>query len=180
MKIYTKAGDTGETALYGGIRVLKTSERICAYGTLDELNAFLGLVASDERTHEGLRISLTRIQNELFHLGAELATPPEKKVAVVPISEADVVRMEKEIDAMEAELKPLKNFILPGGSRVAAELHLARTVCRRAEREAVTLHGSEPLRPIVIKYINRLSDLLFVMARFQNHKVGVADVPWKQ
>ena len=188
MKIYTKGGDAGETGLYGGMRVPKDDLRIRAYGTLDEANSVLGLVVatiggvaggSAKSGKKKLDLSpLIRIQGELFKLGAELATPRGKKVSSQLISEADVKALEKEIDEMESQLKPLKTFILPGGSLAAAMTHFLRTVSRRAERELITLNRAEPLRPVVLQYVNRLSDYFFVLARFFNHELKVSDIPW--
>jgi len=178
MKIYTKKGDTGETGLHGGGRVPKDNLRISTYGTLDELNAILGMVTSDKTLPADLKLRLTRIQAELFQLGAELATPIGKSVGIALIGQTQIEAMEYEIDRMEVALSPLKTFILPGGSLSAAQLHLARTVSRRAERELVTLHRTEPARPEVLQYVNRLSDYLFVCARFANFESGMADIPW--
>jgi cob(I)alamin adenosyltransferase len=174
MKIYTKKGDQGETGLFGGDRVPKDHLRIQAYGTLDELNAALGLISPPAQFGERIR----RIQGELFQLGAELATPREKKVSVALVGIAEVSRLETEIDTMEKTLAPLTHFILPGGTVTAAHLHVARTVCRRAERELVVLHRAEPVRPDVLEYVNRLSDYLFVASRFANREAGVTDVLW--
>lgn len=178
MKIYTKKGDAGETGLYGGERVSKDDLRIRTYGTMDELNAVLGVVLSEPGAPQDLAARILRIQGELFQLGAELATPKSKKVATRLLEQAEITALENEIDAMEAKLQPLKTFILPGGSRTSALLHLARTVSRRVERELVTLHHAEPVRTIVLQYVNRLSDYLFVCARFANHEARVNDVPW--
>jgi cob(I)alamin adenosyltransferase len=184
MKIYTKGGDLGETGLYGGARVPKDDLRIRAYGALDEVNAVIGMLIAEltvglvgavgaERTQ-----GLVRIQGELFQLGAELATPRGKKVASRMIELQDVEFLEKEIDLMEGQLEALKNFILPGGSKAAALTHFVRTVSRRAERELITLNRAEPVRPVVLQYVNRLSDYLFVLARFFNHCLKVKDQPW--
>ncbi len=178
MKIYTKKGDTGETGLFGGERVPKDHLRIRTYGTLDELNSILGMTLTQAGAPDSLRTSLARVQAELFQLGAELATPRGKGVPSGLIDEPQIELLEREIDAMEASLPPLKTFILPGGSACAAHLHLARTVARRAERELVALNRQEPLREAVLRYVNRLSDALFVAARFANHTGGIADVPW--
>lgn len=179
MKIYTKAGDAGQTALYGGAKVPKDHLRIRAYGSLDETNAVLGIVlAESQGLPESLKTGLLRIQNELFQLGAELATPRGGRITTALIEEPHIEALEKEIDAMEAVLSPLKTFILPGGARAAAYLHLARTVVRRSERELVVLHRAEPCRDEVLKYVNRLSDYFFVCARFANHSQKQADVPW--
>ncbi len=179
MKIYTKQGDAGETGLYGGMRVSKDDLRVKVYGTLDELNAVLGVVLTEATLAEGIRIKLIRIQNELFTLGSELATPREKKVAIQTLSEAEVTRLEHEIDEMEKNLSPLKNFILPGGCLSSAHLHFARSVSRRAERELITLHHDQPVRALVLQYVNRLSDYLFVIARFANFKASVQDILWQ-
>jgi cob(I)alamin adenosyltransferase len=178
MKIYTKRGDSGETGLYGGARIPKNALRIQAYGTIDELNAVLGLVLAEDGVPADVSPRLERIQGELFQLGAELATPRDKKLASKLVDQASIELQEREIDAMEEALSPLKAFILPGGGRVGANLHLARTVSRRAEREIVTLHQLEPVRPEVLQYVNRLSDYLFVCARYANHREGKPDVPW--
>ncbi|MGH2347505.1 MAG: cob(I)yrinic acid a,c-diamide adenosyltransferase [Chloroflexota bacterium] len=184
MKIYTKAGDKGQTALFGGRTVTKDVPRVEAYGTLDELNACIGLALAAPGLPADLAALLARIQSELFDLGAELATPPERaadRLAMrVPIMEpAGIEALEAEIDRYETELSPLKTFILPGGTQSAAALHLARTVCRRAERRVVTLAAIEPVNGEVVRYLNRLSDLLFVLARTANHRAAVEDVPWQ-
>ena len=178
MKIYTKGGDTGETGLFGGRRVPKDELRIRAYGGLDELNAALGVTLADESLPADLRSSLTRIQGELFQLGSELATPLDRNPPASLLEDPEVERLEKEIDAMEATLSPLKTFILPGGAKPAALLHFARTACRRAERDIVSLNRSQPLRKAVLRYINRLSDHLFVCARSANHQLGSPETPW--
>jgi cob(I)alamin adenosyltransferase len=183
MKIYTKTGDDGETGLFGGPRVRKNCPRIEAYGTVDELNAVVGMVraqslSADQRLPADLDGLLARIQNELFDLGAQLATPDPAKFGIAGATEAHVAALEGEIDRYEAELEPLKQFILPGGTPAAAALHLARTVCRRAERCTVTLAETETISPGAVIYLNRLSDLLFVLARAANRRAGVADVPW--
>ena len=183
MKIYTKTGDDGETGLFGGPRVRKNSPRIEAYGTVDELNAVVGMVRthvfpSEQGPPADLDGLLARIQNELFDLGAELATPEPAKFGIAGATEAHVSALEREIDRYEVELEPLKQFILPGGTPAAAALHLARTVCRRAERCVVTLTETETISPNTVIYLNRLSDLLFVLARAANRRAGLADVPW--
>jgi cob(I)alamin adenosyltransferase len=181
MKIYTKTGDCGETGLFGGPRVSKDSPRIEAYGTVDELNSLLGVVRALglESTVDTL---LARIQNELFGLGAQLATPNPEAHQTALIGPKHIEALEAAIDRFEAELEPLKQFILPGGAPVAAHLHLARTVCRRAERRLVTLvqQSAEPVAGDLIVYLNRLSDLLFVLARAVNRAAGLADVPWQK
>jgi cob(I)alamin adenosyltransferase len=183
MKIYTKKGDSGQTGLFGGARVAKDHLRIQAYGTLDELNAVLGLAlaaaeASAKPLNPEFRARLGKIQSELFQLGCELATPSGKSAGIRLLSDAEVSRLEQEIDAMESELSPLQTFVLPGGSVASGHLHLARTVCRRAERALVSLHHEEPQRELPLRYVNRLSDYLFVAARLANRHLGVADVPW--
>jgi cob(I)alamin adenosyltransferase len=178
MKIYTKGGDTGETGLFGGSRVPKDDLRIRAYGTLDELNAVLGVTLAEPGISAEIQNRLLRLQGELFQLGAELATPRGKKISLTLIDLAQVEQMEKEIDEMEALLQPLKSFILPGGGKGGALTHLARTISRRAERELVTLHRAEPVRAAVLQYMNRLSDYLFVTARYLNHTMGIQDIPW--
>jgi cob(I)alamin adenosyltransferase len=178
MKIYTKKGDEGETGLYGGARVPKDDLRIQTYGTLDELNAVLGIAACEAGIPDVLKVRLVRVQAELFQMGAELATPKGKKVTTKLLGAPEITELEKEIDSMEDDLEPLTTFILPGGSRLAAQLHFARTVSRRAERKLVTLHKTEAQRPEVLQYVNRLSDYLFVSARWANYRLQVADIPW--
>lgn len=180
MKIYTKTGDDGQTGLFGGARVSKASDRVEAYGTIDELNSVLGLVRAQALSVD-LDAALATIQNELFDLGAELATVAEKvdKLKVAKIADDCVLRLEGWIDAAETELTPLTNFILPGGTAAAANLHFARSVCRRAERCIIASEQTAPVRPILVHYVNRLSDLLFVWARLANARGGVADVAWQ-
>jgi cob(I)alamin adenosyltransferase len=179
MKIYTKTGDGGQTGLFGGTRVSKASARVASYGDVDELNSVLGVIAAHE-SDAAVRAQLERIQGELFTLGAELASTPDKAVStgVDPLDEADIERFEHEIDALERDLAPLKSFVLPGGHPQAARLHLARTTCRRAERGVVALAAIEPVRAEILRYLNRLSDLLFAMARHANFRAKVDDVPW--
>ena len=178
MKIYTKTGDDGTTGLFGGGRVRKSSTRVEAYGTIDELNACIGLAAT-EPLREELFAGLAAIQSDLFTMGAELACVPgrEEKLRLQLLGDADVERLEALIDRMETDLAPLTTFVLPGGTRAAALLHLARTVCRRAERAILALDDTPP-RFTIVQYVNRLSDLLFVMARLANHHAGRPDVPW--
>lgn len=178
MKIYTKTGDAGETGLFGGTRVSKASARVAAYGDVDELNSVLG-VARLHPIDEARDALLQQIQSELFDVGAELAARPGKDVGIPLVDDGDIERLERAIDAAEEELAPLESFILPGGSPGAAHLHLARTVCRRAERSVVGLAAGEAVRPEIVRYLNRLSDLLFVLARLANTRAGVADVPWR-
>ncbi|MBI1850894.1 MAG: cob(I)yrinic acid a,c-diamide adenosyltransferase [Planctomycetes bacterium] len=172
-KVYTKIGDGGETQLVGGLKVSKASPRVKAYGDVDELNSLLGVALAWIEDIE-IRKLVLEIQNELFTLGADLASPPE--VAVPRIEAAAVTRLEKRIDALLEELPPLKEFILPGGRKDAAFLHLARAVARRAERHAVHLATSEPINRTAIVYLNRLSDLLFVIARTANVRAKSAEV----
>jgi len=176
-RIYTKTGDKGETALGDGTRLPKDALRIAAYGTVDETNATIGLARL--YATDALDEILTRIQNDLFDLGADLCVPETSRRAAdaLRVTEAQVERLEKEIDAMNAELSPLTSFVLPGGTAAAAHLHLARTVSRRAERLIVELARAENIGPPALKYINRLSDHLFVAARFANDK-GAKDVLW--
>jgi cob(I)alamin adenosyltransferase len=181
VKIYTKRGDRGETDLLGGGRVGKDDRRVEAYGEVDELNACLGAAAAAS-PHADLRDLARAIQAALFSLGAYLASPDEarrERAAIPGVGEGDVEALEKRIDAHEAELEPLRRFILPGGTAGAAAFHVARTVCRRAERRAVALDRSEPLSPLALRYLNRLSDLLFVLARVENRRAGVPDVEWE-
>ncbi len=178
MKIYTKTGDSGETSLFGGQRVSKNHSRIDAYGTVDELNAIIGIVRSSE-PNPVIEDMLDRIQNELFVLGADLATPPEKNTHIDRINQNYVSRLEKDIDFLEQDLPALKSFILPGGSSGAAQLHQARTVCRRAERICFSCRQSEIISDEALIFLNRLSDLLFVMARHQNQSKNISDVIWK-
>ena len=175
MKIYTRTGDSGETSLFGGARVSKSDPRIEAYGTVDELNSFLG-VARASWPESPLDAELDAIQRDLFEIGAQLASPGESRFDGV--SPERIEGTERAIDSMERELLPLTSFILPAGSLPAANLHAARTVCRRAERLVVALGDSALEKTIV--YLNRLSDYLFVAARFTNAKRGVSDVPWSK
>ena len=179
-KIYTRTGDAGETALGNGTRVPKHSLRVAAYGTVDEANATIGLA----RLHAtgGMEEALARIQNDLFDLGADLCRPDMAKDAEAEypplrMTDAQVARLEAEIDALNADLAPLESFVLPGGGAASAHLHLARTVTRRAERLAVALAAVESVNPEAVKYLNRLSDLLFVLARHCNDR-GAGDVLW--
>ncbi|MGN6515728.1 MAG: cob(I)yrinic acid a,c-diamide adenosyltransferase [Rhizomicrobium sp.] len=176
-RIYTRTGDKGETALGDGSRLPKHALRISAYGTVDEANAAIGLVRL--HTHGQMDDMLARIQNDLFDLGADLCVPESTKrnEGRLRITDGQVDRLESEIDSMNVELKPLSSFVLPGGSAAAAHLHLARTIVRRAERLMTELAGQEPINPAAIKYVNRLSDHLFVAARFANDK-GAGDVLW--
>ncbi|MGQ0571318.1 MAG: cob(I)yrinic acid a,c-diamide adenosyltransferase [Armatimonadota bacterium] len=174
-KIYTKTGDSGETGLFGGGRVPKDDPRVEAYGTVDEVNSVLGVVAA----HLDVELSdrVHAIQRTLFDIGADLATPEPGRVPAVG-AEA-VTSLERLIDHWETELEPLRSFILPGGAAAAALCHLARSLVRRAERRTVTLARSSQVNPEILRYLNRLSDCLFVLARVLNHRAGVADVPWE-
>jgi cob(I)alamin adenosyltransferase len=177
MKIYTRTGDDGSTGLFGGGRVRKDDPRVEAYGTVDEANAAVGF-ARAARLEPAAEVVLARVQSSLFDVGARLAAPPEKAAKVPTVTEADVKALEDAIDALDATLPPLKTFVLPGGSEPAARLHLARTVVRRAERSVVSLSASQAVDPTIVRYLNRLSDLLFVQARAANRSAGVPDVPW--
>lgn len=179
MKIYTKTGDAGTTGLFGGPRVAKDDPRICAYGSIDELNAVIG-IARASGLKEELDTILSSIQHQLFSIGAELATPNPEQHNLKWDAGSHVEEMELSIDKLESSLTPLRNFILPGGSTQAAHLHLARTVCRRTEREIVSFSRDRSVSDAshIVVFLNRLSDLLFVMARFANHQAGVTDVHW--
>ncbi len=183
MKIYTRTGDTGETSLFGGGRVPKDHPRVRAYGTVDELNACLGR-ALGSLAAASSRERLTRLQHDLFALGAHLAAPPAAEGRTRPklprLPEERIEEMERWMDEAEADLPPLGAFILPGGSPGACELHLCRTVCRRAERAVVAFRDEGSDNAFVIRYLNRLSDLLFVLARVENREEGTADVTWSK
>jgi cob(I)alamin adenosyltransferase len=182
-RIYTRRGDAGETSLVGGQRVPKDSRRLECYGTVDELNALVGLArlsAQEQPSLAPLASIFHRVQHELFNLGSLLATLPEDVHPQQPrVTGADVTQLEKEIDAMNAGLPVLRSFVLPGGSRLNAELHLCRTVCRRAERLAVSLAHDETVPLEAIRYLNRLSDAFFVWSRWVNHQLGVPEVLWQ-
>ncbi|HVR38978.1 MAG TPA: cob(I)yrinic acid a,c-diamide adenosyltransferase, partial [Thermoanaerobaculia bacterium] len=177
MKIYTRTGDRGETSLFGGARVAKCDPRIEAYGTIDELNSFIGL-ARASWSPSPIDAQLHQTQSDLFEIGAHLASPGTSRFP--GIDEARIVELERGIDGMESELAPLRTFILPGGSLASAQLHVARTICRRAERLVVALEDESLATQSTIAYLNRLSDYLFVAARFANCKQGVSDVPWSR
>ncbi|RJF81041.1 cob(I)yrinic acid a,c-diamide adenosyltransferase [Azospirillum cavernae] len=178
-RIYTRGGDAGETSLGDGSRVPKHDRRVAAYGTVDEANAAIGLARLHTKDQPAIDAMLGRIQNDLFDLGADLCTPeePEPKYPPLRVLQSQVDRLEAEIDAMNADLAPLKSFILPGGSPAAAHLHLARTIARRAERLMTDLARHEPVTPAALKYVNRLSDHLFVLGRVVNDN-GASDVLW--
>lgn len=177
MKIYTKRGDEGQTDLFGAGRVSKNDPRVEVYGTVDEANAWLGVALSELGADSAMTNVMIRLQNELFCLGSELAAPGALD-KIPAIADADIERMEQEIDAADLELPKLKHFVLPSGSKACAALHVARTVVRRAERLSVPLLVDEQIRPIVVRYLNRLSDHLFTMARLANHRANVAEVEW--
>jgi len=183
MRIYTRTGDGGETHLFGGERVPKADPRVEAYGTVDELNSVLGLVRANLPADPELHRVLTAVQKALFAVGAELATarPEDPRLAshVPRVGAADVEALERFIDRMEADLEPLRTFVLPGGTEAGALLHVARAVCRRAERRVVALARQAAVNPEVLRYLNRLSDLLFVAARWVNHQAGVPESPWE-
>jgi len=176
MKIYTRTGDRGETSLFGGARVAKNDPRIEAYGTVDELSSCIGVARAGSLPPE-LDTLLEQVQRDLFDVGAHLASPGTSRFPGV--ESARIEELERAIDTMESELTPLTNFILPGGTLGAANLHVARTVCRRAERCVVALHDDTPATISTVIYLNRLSDSLFVAARFTNARARVADVPWR-
>ena len=185
MKVYTKTGDKGTTALFGGSRVPKHHIRIESYGTVDELNSHIGLIR-DQDINPLYKNVLIEVQDRLFTLGAILATPPEKEVLKngekrlqnLGIVEADIEYLEKEIDTMEDDLPPMTHFVLPGGHTTVSYCHIARCVCRRAERLATHLHEIEPTDELVLKYLNRLSDYIFVLARKLSHDLDANEVPW--
>jgi len=178
-KVYTRTGDDGTTALGSGQRVSKDSLRIEAYGTVDELNSQIGVVLA-AGAHESVAAALRTIQNELFHLGSDLCILEEdkKRLPAPKIEERHILALEKLMDRLSEELSPLENFILPGGTAGSAHLHVARTVCRRAERLVVALGREEAVGAFTVRYLNRLSDALFVMARHENHRRGIPDVLW--
>ena len=177
MKIYTKGGDKGETFLYGGRRVSKDDLRIECYGTVDELNSFLGLLAAGINESD-ISSFLYKIQKQLFDIGSLLAADPGKSLALPEIKEEDILSIEQQIDNMSSQLPPLKTFILPGGSREVSYAHICRTICRRAERRCISLGHEEYVKEIIIKYLNRLSDFFFVLSRKIALDQGHDDIPW--
>jgi len=186
MKIYTKTGDKGTTALFGGKRVSKADLRIETYGTIDELNSYIGLVRDQEvnlpagQAGAKRKNVLVEIQDRLFTVGSILATEPgNTKVKVPSLIEGDITFLEKEIDAMDAELPAMKSFVLPGGHQSVSFCHVARTVCRRAERLVIALDAQEKVDPLIIQYLNRLSDYLFMLSRKMTAELGVEETPWK-
>ena len=181
MKIYTKTGDKGKTSLIGGTKVFKSDLRIEAYGTVDELNSYVGLCLDHLKSHSVNNV-LAEIQDRLFTIGSALACDPDKesKLKIPDLHEADVELLEKEIDKMNEVLAVMKSFILPGGHIAVSTLHIARCVCRRAERCCVRMQKKEmEVEPLIIKYLNRLSDYLFVLARFAAHELKIEEIPWK-
>ena len=180
MKIYTKTGDKGETGLFGGARVSKASERVGVYGEVDELNSTIGFARACD-VDDKLDALLDGIQHELFQVGAELGSVADRKekLSITLIGDDRIEALERAIDELEEELEPLQAFILPGGSAGASALHMARCVCRRAERALVGLEQSEPVRGELLRYLNRLSDFLFTAARYANRKAGVSDIEWR-
>ncbi|MBM4174591.1 MAG: cob(I)yrinic acid a,c-diamide adenosyltransferase [Ignavibacteria bacterium] len=181
MKIYTKTGDDGTSSLFGGERVKKNDPRLEAYGTVDELNSFLGLTIVHIKSDQILKV-VSKIQSNLFSIGARLATPPAQLIKlknIEQISDAEVKQIENEIDALESQLEPIKNFIIPGGCVGANHLHIARAICRRCERRIIAIDSEENNLDILIRYINRISDYLFVAARFENKINNVPDSLWK-
>jgi len=177
-KIYTKTGDKGETSLFGGKRLLKNHIRIEAYGTVDELNSYIGMLGDVIEKAE-TKVILKEIQDRLFTIGANLASDPDKEMQVPDVVDADIELLEKNMDEMEKELPALKHFILPGGHMSVSFCHIARCVCRRAERITIALQQESPIEAIIVKYLNRLSDYLFMLARFQAKEVGVEEVKWE-
>ena len=179
-KIYTKTGDKGKTSLIGGTKVSKAHLRIEAYGTVDELNSYIGLCGDLIRDENAKKV-LQEVQDRLFTIGSSLACDPEKetKMAIPDLEESDCIFLEKEIDAMEKELPPMKSFILPGGDARMSHLHIARCVCRRAERCCVRLAEETTVEEIIIRYLNRLSDYLFVLARYTGYLLDIPDTPWR-
>ena len=185
MKIYTKTGDNGTTALFGGTRVKKYNSRIESYGTVDELNSYIGLIKDQEISDEA-KASLLKIQNELFTLGAMLATPPEKetlkngkeRLNIPKIDDTSILFLENEIDKMDDVLPQMTHFVLPGGHQAVSFCHVARCVCRRAERLSVELNDEEPLNENILKYLNRLSDYLFVLARKLTQELEIEEIKW--
>jgi len=177
-KIYTKGGDKGETSLLGGTRVSKSHDRVEAYGNIDELNSFIGLIR-DQDINARYKAVLVRVQEDLFIAEALIARDPEKQTRELPVfTEDEITMLEKEIDAMNEELPPLTNFILPGGHTVVSFCHIARTVCRRAERSLIRLNLISPVEDIIIRLLNRLSDYLFVLARKVGKDTGAIESPW--
>lgn len=185
MRIYTRLGDSGDTSLYTpkGVpqRLPKSSPRVEAYGTVDELNSLIGLIRAELGPEDPLVPELATVQNRLFHVGYDISTMPQEGSPPTAVHPEDALTLERAIDRMQAELEPLKSFILPSGTRVAALIHVARTIARRAERRVVQVAAEEEVNPEVLRYLNRLSDYLFVLARYVNHRDGTDEesVDWK-
>jgi cob(I)alamin adenosyltransferase len=178
MKVYTKKGDKGQTGLIGGTRVPKSSLRIDSYGTVDELNSYIGLLR-DNALSEDVKKELIFVQDRLFTLGSWLASDPEKSKMTLPeLRESDIEKLEKSIDKMDEELEPMKFFVLPGGHQTVSFCHIARCVCRRAERLVVALNEEVEQNPVIIAFLNRLSDYLFVYGRYLTHELGAEEIPW--
>ncbi len=178
MKVYTKKGDQGKTGLIGGTRVSKANMRIDAYGTVDELNSYMGLLR-DNLVDDAFKDELIFIQDRLFTLGSWMASDPDKSKMTLPeIKVEDVEQLEASIDRMEAELEPMKFFVLPGGHQTVSFCHIARCVCRRAERLVVALDEVSPQNPVILSFLNRLSDYLFVYSRYLTHKLNAEEIPW--
>jgi len=180
MKVYTKTGDKGETSLIGGTRVKKSHLRIDAYGTVDELNSFIGVVR-DQEVNQKRQLLFSEIQDRLFTIGASLATDPEKDTAkqIPDLHETDIDFLEQQMDLLDQTLPPLRHFVLPGGHPAVSFCHVARSVCRRAERIAIALQEESFVSELVIKYLNRLSDFLFVLSRAMSLELGVEEITWK-
>ncbi|MBD5209401.1 MAG: cob(I)yrinic acid a,c-diamide adenosyltransferase [Bacteroidales bacterium] len=185
--LYTGTGDQGQTSLVGGQRIAKNSPRLEAYGTVDEFSSFLGIIHASTQCDSETKGQLAEIQNELFNIGCYLATDSsdtsssdETNQAVYGLTETDITRLEGWIDALDERVPTIRSFVLPGGSEIAAHTHVARTVCRRAERRILTLAAEEFVSPLVIRYFNRLSDYLFILARYYNFLTGIEEVTWRQ
>lgn len=181
LKIYTKTGDLGKTSLIGGTKVPKSHLRIESYGTIDELNSYIGLV-NDHLNDDGIKLILKEIQDRLFTIGSSLACDPDKEplIKIPDLKESDITLLEREIDKMNDVLPVMKNFILPGGHSAVSTTHIARCVCRRAERVCVNMQENEMfVEPLVIKYLNRLSDYLFVLSRYIGHSLNLTEIAWK-
>lgn len=179
MKIYTKTGDQGLTSLFGGKKVSKADLRIDTYGTVDELNSWIGLLR-DQEINQKRHDELIEVQDRLFTIGAMLAAEPgNNKIKVPFINEEDILFLEKKIDAMDTSIEPMRFFVLPGGHSSVSFCHVARTVCRRAERLVIALHATDPVNPLIIKYLNRLSDYIFVLSRKVTQELGISETPWK-
>lgn len=179
--IYTRTGDGTDTSIIGGERVPKYSMRLEAYGTIDELSAFIGNLVADDSVIDEQRVDLLKVQNMLFNIGGYLATPPSiRKPEVAGLSQADITSMEEWIDTMDEQLPALKHFIIPGGCKASAKANLARTVCRRAERRVAQLAAQEDINPLIFAYLNRLSDYLFVIGRYLNKFANYQEIIWQQ